>query len=210
MTAWQQKRGIEMRKRAAALVLAFLLCCCTAFAQAVSSPMLESFAGSGIRKKEPAGKLQKTILSIMRAKKSTRLKDIVTENDLFVNEENQEIEVRDAEIEVLFTPEVYRVNQDGTADFLMRLADAGAFTDQETAVVIGIPQGTGEHASVKYIEIPAVAASGKVQTVFPAWVITEMRRSISSGWNCVCMAVSQEQEAPGPLLEFSAGDDLTI
>ena len=199
-----------MKKRATALTLAFLLCCCTAFAQAVTSPMLESFAGSGIRKKEPAGKLQKTILSIMRARKSTRLKDIVTENDLFVNEENQEIEVRDAEIEVLFTPEVYRVNKDGTADFLMRLADAGAFTDQETAVVIGIPQGTGEHASVKYIEIPAVAASGKVQTVFPAWVVAEMRRSISSGWNCVCMAVSQEQEAPGPLLEFSAGDELNI
>ena len=210
MTAWQQKRGIDMKKRATALTLAFLLCCCTAFAQAVTSPMLESFAGSGIRKKEPAGKLQKTILSIMRAKKSTRLKDVVTEDDLYVDQENQESEVRDAEIEVLFTPEVYRVNQDGTADFLMRLADAGAFTDQETAVVVGIPQGTGEHASVKYIEIPAVAASGKVQTVFPAWVVAEMRRSISSGWNCVCMVVSREQEAPGPLLELSTGDDLTI
>ena len=138
-----------MRKRAAALTLAFLLCCCTAFAQAVSSPMLESFSGSGIRKKEPAGKLQKTILSILRTKKSTRLKDIVTEEDLFVNEENRETEVRDAEIEVLFTPEVYRVNRDGTADFLMRLADAGAFTDQEAAVVIGMPQRSGEHESVK-------------------------------------------------------------
>ena len=199
-----------MRKRAAALTLAFLLCCCTAFAQAVSSPMLESFSGSGIRKKEPAGKLQKTILSILRTKKSTRLKDIVTEEDLFVNEENRETEVRDAEIEVLFTPEVYRVNQDGTADFLMRLADAGAFTEKEAAVVIGILQGTGEHASVKYIEIPAEAADGLVQASFPAWAVTEIRRSISSGWNCVCMAVSREQETPGPLLEFSAGDDLTI
>ena len=199
-----------MRKRAAALALAFLLCCCTAFAQAVSSPMLESFAGSGIRKKEPAGKLQKTILSILRSRKSTRLKDVVTENDLYVDQDNQETEVRDAEIEVLFTPEVYRVNQDGTADFLMRLVDAGAFTEKEAAVVIGIPQGTGEHASVKYIEIPAVAVSGKVQTVFPAWVVTEMRRSITSGWNCVCMVVSREQEAPGPLLELSTEDDLTI
>ena len=199
-----------MRKRAAALALAFLLCCCTAFAQAVSSPMLESFAGSGIRKKEPAGKLQKTILSILRSRKSTRLKDVVTENDLYVDQENQETEVRDAEIEVLFTPEVYRVNQDGTADFLMRLADAGAFTEKEAAVVVGIPQGTGEHASVKYIEIPAEAADGLVQASFPAWAVTEMRRSISSGWNCVCMAVSREQETPGPLLELSTEDDLTI
>lgn len=204
------KRGIDMRKRAAVLTLAFLLCCCAAFAQAVSSPMLESFSGSGIRKKEPAGKLQKTILSIMRAKKSTRLKDVVTENDSFVDQENHETEVRDAEIEVLFTPEVYRVNQDGTADFLMRLADAGAFAEKEAAIVVGIPQGTGEHASVKYIEISAVAVSGQVQTVFPAWVITEMRRSILSGWNCVCMVVSREQEAPGMLLEFSTADDLTI
>ena len=183
-----------MRKRAAALALAFLLCCCAAFAQAVSSPMLESFAGSGIRKKEPAGKLQKTILSIMRARKSTRLKDVVTEIDLYVDQENQETEFRDAEIEVLFTPEVYRVNQDGTADFLMRLADAGAFTEKEAAVVVGIPQGTGEHASVLYIEIPAEAAEGQIRALFPAWTVTEMRRSIASGWNCVCLVVSREKD----------------
>ena len=202
-----------MRKRAAALTLAFLLCCCTAFAQAVSSPMLESFSGSGIRKKEPVGKLQKTILSILRTKKSTRLKDIVTEEDLFVNEENRETEVRDAEIEVLFTPEVYRVNRDGTADFLMRLADAGAFTDQEAAVVIGIPQRTGEHESVKYIELPAAAADGQVRAVFPAWLVTDMRRSISTGWNCVCMVVSRDQaEQPGnlPVEWLSEDDSLTV
>ena len=206
MTFRKQSEGKnKMTKRLFALILA--LCFCAVSAQAVTSPVLESFAGSGIRKKEPPGKLQKTILSIMRAKKTLRLKDVVTENDLYVDQENQETEVRDADIEVLFTPEIYWVKKDGTADFMMRLADATAFSEQEVAVVVGIPQGTGEHASVKYIEIPANAVSGQVLTVFPAWLIMEMRRSISSGWNCVCMVVSREQEAPDLLLELSIDED---
>lgn len=189
-------------KRIITMALAFLmLCFCAAPALAVSSPSLQSFAGSGIKKKEPPGKLQKTILSRMRAKRSTRLKDVITEYDRFVDEENREAEVRDAEIEVLFTPDVYRVKKDGTADFILQLADVNAFREKEVSIVIGIPQGSGENAGVKYIEIPAEAENGKVRATFPAWLVKEMRRSISTGWNCVCLIVSRiPEETPGGLL----------
>lgn len=183
-----------MIKRALALTLVCFLCFCAVSAQAVSSPMLESFAGSGIKKKQPAGKLQKTLFSVMQAKKSTRLKDVVTDNDRFVNTDGNETAVRDAEIEVMFTPEVYRVKSDGTADFLLRLSDASVFSGKEAAIVVGIPQGTGEHANVLYIEIPAEAAEGQIRALFPAWTVTEMRRSIASGWNCVCLVVSREKD----------------
>jgi len=196
-------------KRMLALMLSLALCFCAASAQAVSSPMLESFAGSGIKKKQPAGKLQNTVLSLMRAAKSTRLKDVVTENDSFVDAEGNEVPVRDAGIETLFTPEVYRVKKDGTADLILRLADASAFREKEAAIVIGIPQGAGGHASVKYIEIPAEAEDSSVRACFPAWTVTEMRRSIASGWNCVCLVVSREaEEKPSELLfDWSDGED---
>ncbi len=189
-------------KRIITMALAFLmLCFCAAPALAVSSPSLQSFSGSGIKKKEPPGRLQKTILHRMRAVRSTRLKDVVTEFDSFVDEENREAEVRDAEIKVIFTPEVYTVKKDGTADFIMQLADVKAFSGKETAVVVGIPRGSSENAGVKYIEIPGTAADGKVQARFPAWLVKEMRRSISSGWNCVCLVVSRiPEETPGGLL----------
>ena len=197
-------------KRNLTLALAFLmLCFCAAPALAVSSPSLQGFSGSGIKKKEPPGLLQKTILRRMRAMGSTRLKDAVTERDSFVDEENREAEVRDAEIEVIFTPEIYKVKKDGTADFIMQLADVNVFSGKEAAVVVGIPQGSGENAGVKYIEIPAEAAGGKVQARFPAWLVKEMRRSITSGWNCVCLVVSRiPEETPGGLLfELPADED---
>ena len=183
-----------MIKRALSLILILALCCCAVTVRAVSSPMLESFAGSGIRKKEPPGKLQKTIQAMMRAAKSTRLKDVVTENDLFLDDAARETTVKDAEIETIFTPEIYRVKKDGTADFMMQLADANAFSGKNAAVVVGIPQKTGNPAGVTYIEIPAQTAHGQVQAVFPAWVIEKMRQSISSGWNCVCLVVSREKD----------------
>jgi len=196
-------------KRKLCFILTVAVCLFSVSALAASSPMLESFAGSGIKKKEPAGKLQKTLLSVMRKTGSTRLADIITENDSFVDAEGNAAPVRDAEIEVIFTPEVYRVKKDGTADFIMQLADVRAFSEKEAAVVVGIPQGTGENAGVKYIEIPAEARDGKVQAVFPAWAVTEMRRSISSGWNCVCLVVSREaEEKPSELLfDWSDGED---
>ena len=196
-------------KRKLCFILTVAVCLFSVSALAASSPMLESFAGSGIKKKEPAGKLQKTLLSVMRKTGSTRLADVITENDSFVDAEGNAAPVRDAEIEVIFTPEVYRVKKDGTADFIMQLADVRAFSEKEAAVVVGIPQGTGENAGVKYIEIPAEARDGKVQAVFPAWAVTEMRRSISSGWNCVCLVVSRDcQPAPDEFLfEIPAEED---
>ena len=196
------RRRTSLGVRAAVVLLAFLmLCFCTAPALAVSSPSLQSFSGSGIKKKEPPGKLQKTILSRMRAKRSIRLKDVVTEYDSFVDEENRDTDVRDAEIKVVFTPEVYTVKKDGTADFFMQLADVNAFSGKDAAVVVGIPRGSSENAGVKYIEIPAEAENGKVRATFPAWLVKEMRRSISTGWNCVCLVVSREKdETPGGLL----------
>ena len=196
-------------KRKLCFILTVAVCLFSVSALAASSPMLESFAGSGIKKKEPAGKLQKTLLSVMRKTGSTRLADIITENDSFVDAEGNAAPVRDAEIEVIFTPDVYRVKKDGTADFIMQLADVRAFSEKEAAVVVGIPQGTGENAGVKYIEIPAEVRDGKVQAVFPAWAVAEMRHSISSGWNCVCLVVSRDyQPAPdGLLFEIPAEED---
>ena len=200
-------------KRKACIALAMAFCLLAASALAAVSPMLENFSGSGIKKKEPPGKLQKTLLSVMRKKGSTRLADILTENDSFVDEEGHAAPVRDAEIEVIFTPDVYRVKKDGTADFIMQLADTRAFSGKEAAVVVGIPQGRFENSGIKYIEIPAEVREGKVCAVFPAWVITEMRRSISSGWNCVCLVVSRDrEETPGGLLfELPSGEeDITV
>ena len=187
-------------KRKACIALAMAFCLLAASALAAVSPMLENFSGSGIKKKEPPGKLQKTLLSVMRKKGSTRLADIITENDSFVDEEGHAAPVRDAEIEVIFTPDVYRVKKDGTADFIMQLADVRAFSEKEAA-------------GIKYIEILAEVREGKVCAVFPAWVITEMRRSISSGWNCVCLVVSRDrEETPGGLLfELPSGEeDITV
>ncbi len=196
-------------KRKLCFILTVAVCLFSVSALAASSPMLESFAGSGIKKKEPAGKLQKTLLSVMRKTGSTRLADIITENDSFVDAEGNAAPVRDAEIEVIFTPDVYRVKKDGTADFIMQLADVRAFSEKEAAVVVGIPQGTDENAGVKYIEIPAEVRDGKVQAVFPAWAVAEMRHSISSGWNCVCLVVSRDyQPAPdGLMFEIPAEED---
>lgn len=190
-----------MMKSKLALALALLFCVCTVTALAVSSPSLQSFSGSGIRKKEPPGKLQKTLLNIMRVKKSIRLKDIVTENDTFLDADGKETPVRDAEIEVIFTPEFYKIKQDGTAALVLQLSDVNAFSDREAAVVVGIPQGSGENAGVKYIEIPAEARNGKIQAIFPAWVVKQMRNMISYGWNCVYLIVSREiEEIPDVLL----------
>ncbi len=200
-------------KRKVCIALAMAFCLLAASALAVVSPMLENFSGSGIKKKEPSGRLQKTILAAMRSAGSTRLADIITENDSFVDEEGNATPVRDAEIEVIFTPEVYRVKKDGTADFIMQLADMRAFSGKEAAVVVGISQGSGESAGVKYIEIPAEVREGKVRAVFPAWVVTEMRLAISSGRNCVCLVVSRDrEETPGGLLfELPAeGTDIMV
>lgn len=191
------------------LILALALCLCAASAQAVSSPMLENFSGSGIRKKEPAGKLQTTILSAMRAAGSVRFLDVITDRDTTVDKYGKSAAFQDGEIKTLFTPDVYQVKKDGTADLKMLLADLRDFKSGSVSVVVGIPQGNSDSAGVKYIEIKAEAKNGKIEAAFPAWVVTEMRSSITAGWNCVCMIVIRKaQEAPGGFLfEIPAGEN---
>lgn len=183
-------------KRMLSLALAFLLCVGAAAALAVDSPTLESFAGSGIRKTRSPGKLQKSLLAAMRKAGSTRLLDVITDRDTMMDASGNETVFRDAETEIIFTPEFYKVNQDGTADLRLRLADTKAFQtadgEKEVSVIAGIPKGKAEGAGVSYYEIPAEVKNSKVRASFPAAVVAEMRRSMAAGWSCVCMIVSRD------------------
>ena len=184
-------------KRMVAFALIFMLCAGAASALAANSPALESYTDSGIRQNPTPGRLQKTLLDTMRMIRSTRLLDVISERDTMFDASGAETKFLDADINVIFTPAVYRVNEDGTADLILQLADVNLFKtadgEKQVTVVVGIPKGY--NAGVSYYEISAGVTDGKVRAVFPAALVTEMKSSIQNGWNCVCMVVSREAQA---------------
>ena len=191
-------------------ILILLLCCCAVSAMAVSSPTLQNFSGSGIRKKESPGKLQKTLLSAMRAAGSTQLEDIITKSDTVVDEFGNSADISGLSVDLIFTPETYHGNKDGSCDLQIQLADANAFKTadgmKEVFLIVGIPQKNPASGKVpiKCFVLPAEVKDGKVTAHIPAETLNALQRASSAGWNCVCMIASRN---PAPALFFEIPSD---